>query len=165
MPSGTAVTLPRMLAITGYQWLLFGHILAAVLWVGGASTIQLLAFRILRSDDPARIAGFAQDVEWVATRLFMPASFVLLGFGIAAVENAGWDWGSAWISIGLLVWVLSALTGMAFLGPESGRIGRLVAAQGPESPEAQRRIRRILLVSRVELALLLLAVAVMALKP
>jgi hypothetical protein len=68
------------------------------------------------------------------------------------------------VSVGLVVWILAAVTGAAFLGPESGRIAKVVATEGAESTAARRRIDRILLISRVELALLLVVVFMMVVK-
>ncbi len=66
---------------------------------------------------------------------------------------------------GLVVWIMSFITGASFLGPESGRIQKTIKEKGVESDEAQRRIKRIFIVSRIELALLILVVLDMALKP
>jgi hypothetical protein len=69
------------------------------------------------------------------------------------------------ILIGLGVLLGASATGAAFLAPESRRIGRLISEHGPEFPEVERRVRRIFLVSRVELLLLLAALAAMVLRP
>jgi uncharacterized membrane protein len=136
----------------------------AVVWVGGSLAIQLYAFRILRADDPVRLAGFAKDTEWIGTRIFTPASILLLAFGFVLVEEGHWGY-DFWVIFGLVILGLSALTGMAFFGPESGRIGKLVEAHGVEHPEVQARITRILKLSRVELGLLMAVVFDMVVKP
>jgi hypothetical protein len=69
------------------------------------------------------------------------------------------------VIFGLVVLGLSALTGVAFLGPESGRIGKLVEQHGVEYPEVQARIARILKISRVEAVLLVAVVFAMVVKP
>ena len=150
--------------ITAYQWYVAAHVLAAVVWVGGAAMTQALALRATRTGESLRIAGFAKDMEWIGMRVFLPASIVLLLFGVLAVHEGGWGFGEPWISIGMSVWILSFLTGMLFYGPESGRIARVTAERGADSPEAQARIRRIFLISRIELVLLLFTVFSMAVK-
>ena len=150
--------------MTWYETFLWLHITAAAIWVGGDAMIQAFAYRIMRSDDPARLVGFSRDVEWTGMRMVMPASIVLLATGIGLVSNGNWGWGEPFVSIGLLVWLISAAVGAGFLGPESGRIAKVVEAQGPESPEAARRIGRILLYSRIELVLLLVVVFMMTVK-
>ncbi len=96
-------------------------------------------------------------------RAFIPASLVLVLTGFAMVADADWSW-DFWLVFGIAVWSLSFLAGILFLGPESGRIGRVVEEQGAGSAEAQRRISRIFLFSRVELALLLAVVVAMTAK-
>ena len=149
----------------GYHWMLFFHVLAAVVWLGGNATTQVYAIRAMRTDDPQRIATFAKEVEWVGSHIFAPSSFVLAALGFGLVADGPWSMGDAWVSFGLAVWLVSALTGALFLGPEAGRINRVVAEKGIESAEAQRRIRRIFTISRVELLLLVLVIFVMVMKP
>ncbi len=70
-----------------------------------------------------------------------------------------------WILFALVVFGGSFLLGAAFIGPQSGRIRKLIEAEGPTAPEVQRRIKRIFLVSRIELAFLILVVLDMVVKP
>lgn len=149
----------------GYHWMLVFHVIAAVIWVGGAAATQVYAIRATRSNDPDRVAKFAKDAEWIGLHVFLPSSLVLVALGFGLVADGPWGMGDAWISFSLAAWLLSAVTGAAFLGPEAGRIGRIIEEQGAASAEAQRRIRRIFVISRIELALLLLVVFAMVMKP
>jgi uncharacterized membrane protein len=141
------------------------HVVTAVIWVGGAVMIQAYAFRILRTGDGKHQADFAKDTEVVSMRLFMPTTLVLLLAAIALMINAGWSWGQNWIVFGLIAWFLSFVIGAGFLGPEGGRIAAIIEQDGPESPLAQARIRRILMVSRAEFVVLLAVVWNMVVKP
>jgi len=49
--------------------------------------------------------------------------------------------------------------------PEAGRLGKLMPTRPPEDPEIQARIRRILLIVRLDVILLLLIVFDMTAKP
>jgi uncharacterized membrane protein len=148
-----------------YEFLLFMHILMAVTWVGGDIALQVLAVRATRAKDPARTASLTADAEWMGLRVFMPASILLLVSGIWAASEGNWDFGQAWISIGFAAFLFSFFLGMTFLGPESGRIKQLVRERSYEDPEVQRRIGRILLFSRIELVVLLVAIWAMVAKP
>jgi len=154
-----------VLAITLYLTLKALHVLAAITWVGGAIMTQLFAIRTLRSGDPQRMALFASDVEFIGQRLFTSASLILLLLGIWMVIIGPWSFGMTWILFALIVFGGSFVLGAAFLGPESGRIGKLVEAEGASSPEVQRRIKRVFLVSRIELLFLVLVVFDMVIKP
>ena len=148
-----------------YDWLLFFHIAAAIVWLGGGAAIQVLAIRANRADDPARMTGIASDAEWIGMRIFLPSSLIVLVLGIILTVDGPWDFGQTWIILALIGFGMSFVTGAAFLGPESGRISKLLAAEGPESPAVRARIQRIFLVSRIELGLLYLIVLDMVLKP
>ena len=150
--------------IATYQWFLAVHILAAVLWVGGAFTLQMFAIRTSRARSAERMAGFAGDAEWVGTRVFVPASLALVVFGFLLIHQQHYEY-KFWLVFPIVVWTASFITGAAFLGPQSGRLSKAIEARGIESPEAIAIQQRIFLVSRVELVLLLLVVLDMALKP
>lgn len=148
-----------------YEWLLFFHIAAAIVWLGGGLAVQVLAIRADRADDPARMTTIASEAEWFGTRIALPSSFSVLVLGIILAVDGPWDFGQTWIVLALIGFGLSFVTGVVFLGPESGRIAKLLAAEGPESPAVRARIQRIFLVSRIELVLLYLIVLDMIAKP
>jgi uncharacterized membrane protein len=151
--------------MTWYTFFKSLHVVAAALWVGGAFIIQAYAFRILRSNDARRTADFAKDTEIVSMRVFIPTTWILLLAAIGMMVNLDLTWGQNWVVLGLISWALSFAVGAGFLGPESGRISKIVESEGPESPAAQARIRRILLVSRLELVILLTVIVNMVVKP
>jgi hypothetical protein len=92
-------------------------------------------------------------------------SFVVLGFGIAMTINGKIGYDQFWIIFGLVAWGLSAATGILFLGPEAHRLNKVAAEHGPKSPQAQGRLRRILPVARIDVALMFLIVFDMVAKP
>jgi uncharacterized membrane protein len=155
------------LALTNYNAFKFVHVLAAVVWVGGACVVQVYALLAVRTNDPVKVAAFAGDTEFVGTRIFIPSSLILLVSGLFTVHESGgaWGYGQGWVQFGLAIIVLSILVGAGYLGPESGRISRATEARGVESPEVQARIRRIFLVSRIELVLLIAVIFDMVVKP
>jgi uncharacterized membrane protein len=151
--------------MTAYQWLLALHILCAVVWVGGVVTMQFLTIRAVASNDPPRMAALGGEAEWIGMHVYMPASILALLSGIALVLNGHWGWGHFWVLFGLFGIFFSAIVGATFLGPEAGRIKKLIEEQGPSAPAVRTRMDKVFLVSRIELAILLLVVADMALKP
>jgi uncharacterized membrane protein len=151
--------------VTWYTFFKSVHITAAAVWVGGAFMIQAFAFRITRTGDGRRQAEFAKDSEVIGMRVFIPATWILLLAGIAMMINFDWSWGQNWIVFGLIAFAISFIVGAGFLGPEGGRIAAVIEREGPTSPEAQMRIRRILLISRVELVVLIAVIVNMTVKP
>jgi uncharacterized membrane protein len=155
------------LVINTYNSLKFVHVLSAVVWVGGACTLQAFAIRINGTGDGLRMATFAKDAEYVGNRIFLPSSIILLVSGIFTIHESGggWSYDQTWVQIGLAMILVSIAIGAGFLGPEAGRIARAIDTGGVDSPEAKQRINRIFLVSRFELVLLLLVIFDMVVKP
>jgi uncharacterized membrane protein len=141
--------------VTWYTLFKGVHVIAAVVWVGGAHFSAVLGARAARSGDGKRMADFAGEMEVLSLRMFVPSSFVLLLSGTAMMINGSLDWGQLWVDYGLAIWFVAFVLGIGFFGPESGRLKTLIRDQGPGSAEVQERIRRILVVSRIELVLLI----------
>jgi uncharacterized membrane protein len=152
--------------MTWYDFWKFLHVGFAVVWVGGATVTQFYALRALMDGSGARLAQFAQDVKWVGDRVLTIAALGAFLSGLGLVWNAPfWKLGDDWIVIGLGLFAVTFLTGALFFGPESGRIAKLIDAEGGDSPGAQARIRRIIVTSRIDLVVLFLIVFDMVVKP
>jgi uncharacterized membrane protein len=149
--------------LTLYEFLLFVHVAAAVVWVGGAAMLQLMALRLAKND-AAALAEFFGGVEKVGNRALVPASLiaVLTGFGLVW-ESDFWTLGDDWIVIGLVLFAITFLAGATFFGPESGRINRLIQADGAVA--AEPRMRRMLVLTRIDLIILFLIIFDMTVKP
>ena len=65
--------------------LTFIHVLSAVVWIGGTIALKVVARRIAATNDRALITSFGTQTELVASRLFGPASGLLLLSGVAIV--------------------------------------------------------------------------------
>jgi uncharacterized membrane protein len=148
-----------------YEVLLFCHLLAAMVWVGGDAMLQFFYLRA-RAAGPQAVVQFTHQVEWIGLRIINPTALLVVIFGVLLVIDVdGYEFSQFWISAGLALFLLSAITGAAFLGPETGRINKLLEERGEEDPVVQRRIARVLWVSRIELILLVLIVLDMVTKP
>jgi hypothetical protein len=56
---------------------------------------------------------------------------VLLAMGLSMVAlNEAWTIGQAWIIIALVIFGATFLAGIAFFGPESGRLEKAIAEPG-----------------------------------
>ncbi len=153
-------------SIVVYNTLLFFHILAAMVWVGSDVYAQVLATRVLRANDSDHLGVVASDIGEMGLRVITPASITVIVFAIALVVYApGWSFTDTWI-LALVGYGITLVTGMAFLGPESARLGKL-AAEGhtPAEPDIRRRIHRLVMISRIDLVVLVLVVADMVFKP
>jgi len=142
------------------------HVFAAVFWVGGGLVITALAMRAERSDDPEDLATIARQAAFVGEKLFAPAGGIVLAMGIAMVINSpAWDFGTTWVTIALVGWALSFVTGIAVLSPRAKHLAGLFDTVGAAAPETQKAVREIILIARVDVGLLVVVVADMVLKP
>jgi hypothetical protein len=65
-------------SVGAYNTLKFVHILAAIAWVGAGLFTLVQATRLLRANEPVRLAAFAKDVEFWGLRWFTPTSLLVL---------------------------------------------------------------------------------------
>ena len=146
-----------------YEILLFLHIATAIVWLGSGFFLQMLVWRAGTTDDRPLLQGVATNSGWMAQRIFIPASLAVLVFGILLTIEGPWSFGDLWIVLGLAGYAFSFLVGIGFIEPEGKRIG--AAMQAGDEGRAAFHVRRINTVSRIELVVLYLVVAAMALKP
>ena len=144
---------------------LFVHIAAAVIWVGGGSLLSLMGHRAITSGDRDRTRVVVQEAAFLGQRLFIPASLVVLVMGILLVADGPWEM-DLWVVLGLIGFAATAFTGAAILGPRAERIAHMIeAAGGDYTDEADVESRKLLTLARIDVVVLFLVIADMALKP
>ena len=85
-----------------YDWLLFGHIVAAMVWLGGGVVLAAMALAALRSDDAHAVARFVGSLRVIGPAVLAPATVITLGLGIGLVlDSAAWGFGQAWVLVAL----------------------------------------------------------------
>ena len=147
-----------------YSVLLFIHIVCAVIWVGGAFALQLLAFLVSRTGDQLELARLMRYFELIGSRVFVPVATLLFVAG-AAMTLQAWSFGKTWIAVSVALWVLSAVAGAVYLGPRAKRVGELFTAEGQSSEAGRALMNRLFLVSRLELVSFAIIIALMVFKP
>ena len=148
------------------ELLLLVHIAAVIVWLGSAFLFQVLAVRVDRAGDETARKRLFDDVSVLANALFVPASIVVVVFGILLViESDAWSFKQLWVTLGLLGFVATFITGLFVLTPRVKRVTEMFEQAGGSSPAASAEIRRTLLLARVDMVVLFLVVADMVLKP
>jgi hypothetical protein len=148
-----------------YLGIVFIHIFAAIIWVGGAFTFQLRIAELRKANDTAGFLQLGQDAERIGQRVFMPASIVVLLAGIAMVWYSPAYSFKLWIALALVGIVATSLVGALYLGPQGGKFAKLAQERGVEDPGVVAARDRLILVSRIDYAVLVLIVLDMVFKP
>jgi uncharacterized membrane protein len=141
------------------------HVTSAVIWVGGDVTLTTLGIVFDLKRDGETLAALGKMGAWIGVKVYTPALFAVLIFGIATVQKGDLGWSTFWIDFALVGWAIAAAVGVGFVGPELGRIDRAVQQFGPDSAEVRQRIKRLFTIFRFDTVLLLLIVVDMAAKP
>jgi uncharacterized membrane protein len=140
-----------------YDWLLFLHVLAAMVWVGGAVLLGAIATGVVRSGDPDAVARFVTSLRTLGPRVLAPATIAVLVLGIWMVlDNAAWDFGQLWVVVALALFAAAFAIGAAH--QSRAALGAERALERGDHDEALRRLTRWSWGYRV-IALLLVAAA------
>lgn len=111
----------------------------AALGVGGGAMMQMFALRTMKASDAKRLADFTGDVSFIGSRFLTPVSLLVVLAGVLMViDNDYWGFSVGWITIALILFAATSLAGAGFFGQESGRIAKLIEAEGPTSPQCRR---------------------------
>ncbi|HEX6332367.1 MAG TPA: DUF2269 family protein [Actinomycetota bacterium] len=148
------------------DWLVFLHILAAIVWMGSGALMTAVITRANRNPDRTVVARLSHDLEWVGPVLVGPSAAVVVVLGIWLTLIEDWiAFSQTWIWLSLVLVAVSMGLGMGYFGPEGKRIGRIVAERGAEDPEVGRRMGRMLALNGLDLMILAVVLWLMVFKP
>jgi hypothetical protein len=146
--------------MTAYELYLVLHVVAATAWVGAAFVMVVLATRARAASDTARVTALAEDGAWLGPHVFLPANLLVLVSALLLVHEGRWSYDPLWIRLAAIGFAASFLTGALFFGPGFARV-----VKAPHDPRSRHELRRLLVVSWVDLGLLLAIVFLMTVKP
>ena len=153
-----------MIGAALYDWLLFIHVVAAMVWVGGLVALAAFGIRAARSGEPDEVARFVRSLRSVGPFVLAPSSALVLAFGIWMVlDSSAWGFGQTWIWLALLLLAGAAVVGAVFLSRSALAAERAVEAG--DDAEAANQLRRWSWGIRLILLLLLIATWDMVFKP
>lgn len=149
-----------------YDLLLFLHISAAIVWIGSGFFGQVLASMAERRRDEATFAGLLRYNAELGLKLFVPASLATLVLGLLLVADGPWSFSQLWVTLGLVGFAATFLSGLLVLKPRGDRVAELVERDGGAlGPEAMLEARKLLAFSRIDYVVLVAVVYDMAVKP
>ncbi len=149
--------------MTLHDWLLFGHILGAMLWLGGGLMLILVGRRARASTDSGAIAEFARSLSYLGPRALAPGVGAVLVFGVWMIlADGAWSFDQAWVLIGIGLFVVAFLIGAVYLS----RLGLALERASAVDPARGRALfDRWQLAYSIVLALLVIAAWDMVVKP
>lgn len=148
-----------------YEILLFVHVLAAMIWVGGATMFHVMVERAAAADDPVRVKGLMGDAEHLAKTYFIPSTITVLVIGIWLVLEGSWGFDEPFVLGGIVGIVITTVVGAGVLGPTSMRTAARITEAGGLDQDVRDRIAKLRNVSRADLLLLAVIVFLMTTKP
>jgi uncharacterized membrane protein len=153
-----------MISFSLYDWLLFVHIVGAMVWVGGLVALAAFGTLALRSGDRETVARFVGSLRVVGPLVLAPSSALVIAVGIwMVIDSSAWDFGQTWIWLGLVLLAAAVLVGAAFLSRAALAAERAVKAG--EDADVASQLRRWSWGIRLILVLLVVATWDMVFKP
>ncbi len=143
-----------------YKALLAGHILCAVMWVGGGVTLHILGRRALKAGPVPRCAS-RRTSAGSARVCTGPWRCSCSCSGSCSWARRGYEHSQLWVSLAYLVWLISLVLGAVVYPAMVKRVQEV----GPGTEEGLVRVRRMVNLNSIEIGLLLLVVIDMAVKP
>ncbi len=147
-----------------YDWLLFGHIVAAMIWVGAGVLLGVLAVQVVRGGEPEAVARFVANLRRIGPFLLAPATVAVIGLGVWMVlDSSAWEFGQTWVELALALFAAAFLIGAAHQSRAAILAER--AASAGDHEEARRRLAHWAVGYWVIVALLVAAAWDMVFKP
>jgi uncharacterized membrane protein len=130
-----------MLAAGLYDWLLFLHIVASMVWVGGAVVLGAVAIAVVRRRDRDAVARFVGGLKWLGPRVLAPSTVAVLALGVWMVlDSEAWDFGQLWVMLALALFAAAFLIGAAH--QSRAALGADRAVERGDHDEALRQLTR-----------------------
>lgn len=133
--------------MTWYEFWKFLHVSSVVVWIGGAVLGQVFGILTQRAKNPVESAAYGRNMGWVAMKVFLPSSVVVILTGMALTNEGSWGWDQPFVLVGLIGGLGIMAVAFSYVTPQLGRIGAKMAAEGP-SPALAAELNRLVWLAR-----------------
>ena len=145
--------------------LVFVHVLAAIVWVGGVLALSVLAVRVGRGPDRTTQASLLRLSDRYVRALIAPAGVLTLISGIPLVDEMDLSIGTFWIAWGLIGLVLSIALSATVIRSTNERLRQLAEDQSTDQARRLAWQRRATVLYGLNLLILFSVVWAMVFKP
>lgn len=149
------------------EWILFFHVLSAVIWLGGSIYVEALSAAARRGGDKAVRVAVMRRIGTTNRRLFNLAGISTIVFGFWLVfESPGWEFEMMWIVVGIVMAALAVVVDLFFTTP---RIDQIEVLADDEEEESVDRLsvllREVVMAGHARVGMLFIALVFMVFKP
>jgi len=147
------------------HWILFFHIIAVIVWMGGSIYVEALMAAAGRGGDEGALVGLFRRVGATNRRLFNIAGIATIVFGFWLVFIVpGWEFETVWVTVGIVVAVVAVVIDLFYATPRIDRIEELVTDPEASSGAVPGLISQVSMAGHVRGGLLLVGVIFMVFK-
>ncbi|MGB5379377.1 MAG: DUF2269 family protein [Acidimicrobiia bacterium] len=147
------------------NWILFFHIIAVIVWMGGSIYVEALMAAVGRSEDDSRLVGVFRKVGATNRRLFNIAGIATIVFGFWLVFIVpGWEFETVWITVGIIVATVAVVIDLFYSTPRIDRVEALVEDPEESNDAVPGLINQVLMAGHVRTGLLFVGVVFMVFK-
>jgi hypothetical protein len=124
----------------------------------------MIGVRLIRAN-PELLRPMLKTFDWVVNRTILPASLVVLIFGILLVLEGQYKFEQTFVIVGILGAVSTIVIGTGFLSPRMRKQEEIWDEHGDPSEIATRALSRTMLIARIDLVVLFVVIGTMVFKP
>jgi len=128
--------------VDAYDTLLFLHLLAAFMMIGGALAYHILQFALLRRDRPSEVAALFGAGRLFGLLIQVGAVAVLIfGIWLAYVSTPEYGITDEWVITAIVLWVIAVALGFfgGNLYTKAAQLAGRLEAEGADAPSAELR--------------------------
>ena len=142
-------------------WVLFFHVLSAVVWLGGSIYVEaLIAGARREGDDKPRVVRRAGATN---RRVLNAAGIATVVFGFWLVfVSPGWEFEMLWVTVGIVLAAVALLIDLFYATPRSTRLKR---ERGGDEADGAAIVAQLVMSNHVRTGLLFAALVFMVFKP
>ena len=152
--------------MTGYELLKFLHVAFVIAWLGGGIGIAVLQLRLGAAGDRPGLMAIGRQMERFGKTYYTPLAVATLVTGVWMVATtSGLSFEDAWIVIGFAGIAVSMAIGLGFIAPTGRKLLEESGKPQPDGSVIAGLSARMRMLGYTNLALLMVVVWAMVVKP
>ena len=146
------------------DWVLFGHVLFAIIWMGGSVYVEALAANAKRRNDPLALGVLFRSTAALNQRLFTISGTLVVVFGFWLVFITAWEWSDPWVAISIILVGAAVVLDLFYSSPRIRGALELIEELGPANADARVLIDEVVNAGHIRLGILVIVLFLMIFK-